>query len=363
MRVFTPEPRRNLDREVMFPTQRGDSLVHRLLRAGEPYLLTEDAALKFEELIRNGIIEGSMIEAEPRPLTVDTERALVFFLGEVGDAVCAGSSLPSAFCAHAEPTAIGFVTANADWSLFPFSRSAIFEYPITLRQAESYDAWIEYDSRAKPDQELPETFASAVGLKATEPVWTMPIPSLQEAVSHIPAETGRPKIGVSMYCGSHYRSWQAAHACIVMAGLIEAGFDCYIVGNAARRLRFKKDGEEQRKWGDGMYDASGLFPTVEEQVAFLSWMDGVIAPDGGTLQIACALGKPTLGLFGPTRGECRSKYASTLRWLNAEKDCSPCWCVGGRPPCEAKWCEAITDMEPEAIANLGKTMLEGRTDA
>lgn len=361
MKVFTP---RTVDRrEVTLSLQRGDAVVHRLLRSDEPYLLTEAAAIRVDERIRQGTMSGSLEPAESRPMTKKSQRVLVFFGGEPGDAV----TTQPVFSYHMQhrdklPQQFGIVPAHADWSLLPFCGYPVFDYPITLKQADCFDAWVEFEPRESDTLDMVDAFSQAVGIKAEEPMWKVPIPALQEATSWMLADTGRPRIGVVIYAGSHYRSWQAAHACIVMAGLVEAGFDCYMIGDGSRRLRFKQGDEEQHLWGDGMYDAHGLLPTMEEKVAFLANMNLVIAPDCGLLQVACSLQLPTLGLFGPTRGEARSKYAPTLKWMNSEKDCSPCWCAGDRPPCEAGWCEAITDIEPEDIVETAKTMFEENHD-
>lgn len=362
MKVFTPHAVEQ--REPTLSLQRGDSVVHRLLRPEEAYLLSESVAARVDELLRDGLLNGVLAEAEERPPTEKTERILVIPQGEPGDVIC----VRPAYAWWMEQkksclTEIAFVPTMGDECLLPALSSPIFDFPITLRQAERYDAWLEVDTRAEPHREIPEVFAEAIGLEATEPLWFLQNPTMAPAFEALLAETERPRIGVVIYSASHYRSWQAAHACITMAGLVETGCDCYMIGDSTKRVRFKKGDEEQRLWGDGMYDLHGLLPTMQEKVAFLSHMDVVIAPDCGLLQVACALGKPTVGLFGPTAGEFRTKYAPTLKVIQAEKSCSPCWCVGDRPPCECKWCQAITDLEPETIVETVKTILKERTDA
>lgn len=367
MRVFTPLS------EVAFPLQSGDTFVHRLLRGGEPYLLTETAASTFERRIQTGQIEGILRSVPDRPVTPEAKSILVFFVGEVGDAVCAGPTLAGDDAKHRDR--IDFVTAMGDASLFPRSRGpnifpqasrdgsnagwmepAVFDYPVSLRQANVYEAWVEYDTRVHPqNREMPSVFAEAIDFPEPERK-SMLAPGcdaeLAIALNRIcPTEkASRPRVGIILKCGSHYRSWQAVHAWHTMKLLVEKGCDCYIIGSASKRVTLKVEGKPLELWGDGIYDTSGLLTNVREYVAFLSLMDAVIAPDGGMLQLACALGKPTFGIFGPTSGKYRCAYAPTLKWFDGALDCSPCWCVGDRPPCEGKWCDAIMNIAPAEIA-------------
>ncbi len=361
MRVFTP------DQSLALPTKTGDVLTQRLLRRGEPYLVNDSTAGMLEPLIRAGNVKGTLAFAEARPITADTERRLVFFAGEIGDSLCAGRACSLLLETHGPHGRPAFVTTNWDRRLFP--SQPVFQYPITLRQAEYYDGWVEFDARAYRDSNIDDAFAKALvpasGVAQGDQQIVKPIAlplGISNAVFSMCADTGRPRIGVRIHADSHYHSWNAAMACVTMAGLNEAGFDCYVLGDGRHRIAFKEDGKDVLLWGEnGIYDTCGLFGSVDEYVAFMSGMDLVIAPDSGTLHIACALGLPTLGIFGPTRGEVRSKYNPTLRWIDAEMDCAPCWCVGDRPPCEGKNCEAMLKIEPEQIVETAKEIIGGTT--
>lgn len=359
MKVLTPSS------ELSFPVRRNDALLHRVLRTGEAYLVTEASASTFEQRIRSGLTAATLTEPGPPPFTFVPERVLVFFSGEVGDAVCVEPALRRRAARNEGPGSIDFVTANADACLFP-PECAVFEYPITVRQAGWYDSWVEFDARRDVFTDPCEAFGNALGLEVVGPLQLAGANRYRrflEPLESLLVETGRPRVAVNIYCDSHYRSWRGDHACATMGKLVEAGFDCYIIGNAKRKLVFQMpDGRMTDLWVGGIYDASGLFGNVEELVAFLWSMDAVIAPDGGILQLACAMSKPTVGLFGPTRGEHRKKYAPYLRPLDGEKDCAPCWCVGDRPPCEGEWCEAMTAFEPERIVETVQEMLAAKGD-
>jgi len=336
-----------------FPVQRGDSILHRVLKPGEPYLLTDSSGDQWHTLIQQGLAKGRIFDAESRPIGSDTHRKLVFFDGDIGDAVVVGPSV-----AEANGKAdLGFVTPNGDWSLFPFGGCPIFEFPISLRQANAFDGWGEFNFRQKVCANPVEEFATLVGLRVMDDLCISPVVSIAESVGMMLPQTSRLRIALCLRTRSHYRSWYGHHATTVATGLVEAGFDCYFVGPLSDRVEFRKGGEECVLWGEGLYDLQGRFATVEEYVALLSNMDAVIAPDGGGLMIACALQKPALGLFWCTNGEGYEKYAPTLTCLNAQKECSPCWCVGDRPPCEERYCMATGTVDPEELVNAAVAIL------
>lgn len=355
MKVFTPSE------QTQFPVQRGDSLLHRLLKKGEPYLLTDLAGEQWADLIRNGLAAGKVEQAEDRSAGAST-GALVFLDGDIGDAVVVRPAIATwlrkmGVVADNPVGGLGFVTPNGDWSLVPFSAYPVFEFPVLLRQAETFDRWTEFNFRTKGNCDPVKDFGALIGVKPTEPLWLLPIPALQDAVGRLLPQTGRPRVGLCLRTRSHYRSWYGQHASVVAAGLVEAGFDCYFLGPLNGRVEFRNEGEENILWGEGLYDLQGRFATVEEHVACLANMDVVIAPDGGDLLVACSLQKPTLGLFWCTRGERYVPHAPTLTCLSAKKECSPCWC-GDRTPCEEAYCTAIRTLDPEDVVQQVREIME-----
>ena len=355
MRVFTPQG------EVLFPLQRTDATVHRLLRDGEPYLLHGHAEALFDQYLRQGHIKGTMEAVEPRKITPDSRRVLTFWTGEMGDAVCHDLAAFRWGEVHDFDTEFGFVTVGGEQPLFEYRTT--FEYPIPLRLACGYDAWVEFNAREHLHVEIIDAYATALGLDADCP-GTLDALTEDEALARallpIIANPDRPKVAVRLYCDSHYRSWVLTTAYAVMRGLAADGIDCYIIDSAQRRPVFNDaEGNEQRLFGDGIYDLCGLLQTCEEQASFLSHMDAVVCPDGGLMQLALALEKPTLCLFGPTRGEARCKYAPTLRWINGDhqRGCAPCWTNNDHPPCEGRFCGAICNITPEQVIEEVKDML------
>lgn len=352
MKVFTPFD------QTPFPIQRGDAILHRILKRGEPYLLTEAAGLEWQDLLSRGLVRGRMEDAEERPITPGKHN-LIHIDGDLGDALVVRPTI-AAMC-EKRPVAgeVGFVTPNGDWSLLPFSGCPVFEFPATLRQAQCFDGWGEFNFRLDRHANVFQAFGDLFGVKVKEPVWTLPIPSLAGAVGDMLPNTGRPRIGLSVRTRSHYRSWYGQHACVVAAGLVEAGFDCFFVGPLDHRVEFRREGEEFDLWGDGMYDLQGKLASVEEHVALLSNMDAIVCPDGGDLMIAAALQKPTLGLFWCTDSKPYLPMP-TVTAMHADKECAPCHCLTDRPPCDSPYCLAIARLDPETIVKAVANLLEGQ---
>lgn len=352
MRVFIP------DRPLALPMRTGDVLTNRLLREGEPYLVNQGTAASLEQLIRSGNVSGRLNDVEPRPVTGNPTRTLVFWSGEVGDALCAAP------LGWTDGDVMDYVTLNHDRVLFP-EASVVFQYPITLRLAEWYTAWVEFDARADQSCCPSVAFSKLLGSRRSA-LWNMPLLDVvakyarrTDALLGGPAarSSGRRRVGIRINADSHYRSWNPAMACVTMVGLVEAGYDCYVIGDNQHRLQLKRDGEVVRMWGEGtcgMYDTCGLFASVEEYVSLVSMMNVVVTPDCGTLHIANALGVPVVGLFGPTSGESTSALS-----LSSGKDCSPCFCAGDHAPCEGRTCEAMLQIQPEQIVEAVKQVAGG----
>jgi ADP-heptose:LPS heptosyltransferase len=80
--------------------------------------------------------------------------------------------------------------------------------------------------------------------------------------------------------------------------------------------------------------------TVRESIILVTRYDLVIAPDSFIIQIAGALEKPLVGLYGPFASEVRMKYFKNAIGLDPSVVCSPCFkhdfrpCIKGFPsPC------------------------------
>jgi hypothetical protein len=326
-------------------------------------LVNDGTAALFQQRINAGLTKATIEEPEYPPFDLHPRRRLVFFYGEDGDLACAMQPLLDV----GEKTEVAFVLATED--TFPLPDDvAVFKYPITLRQARQYDAWTEVNVREDPLTNPSDAMFQTLGATCSVTADQMAIMVPQEggmldAVKAMLPDNDRPRVAVAIYAESHYRSWMPDRAIQVMQDLVNAGCDCFVVGNATKRLHFKKDGEFVSLWGGGIYDVSGLFYTHEELASLLSQMDAMIAPDGGLMQMGLVLGMPVVGVFGPTSAASRSAYTPCLFGLDGADgasswDCSPCWANNDCCALGEEDCSALRGIEPEKIVSAVLAILD-----
>jgi ADP-heptose:LPS heptosyltransferase len=56
-----------------------------------------------------------------------------------------------------------------------------------------------------------------------------------------------------------------------------------------------------------------------------------VSTDSSLMHIAASLGVPAFGLYGPFPGEVRLTTYDKVDWINAKKECAPCFQHGPNP--------------------------------
>ena len=66
---------------------------------------------------------------------------------------------------------------------------------------------------------------------------------------------------------------------------------------------------------------------LREAAALASGCRALVGPDSSFIHLAAALGRPAVGLFGPTDGKVRTQDYPNVRYLDVRRDlrCVPCW--------------------------------------
>ena len=64
--------------------------------------------------------------------------------------------------------------------------------------------------------------------------------------------------------------------------------------------------------------------SVGEALALLALCDGFAGNDSGSMHVAGALGKPTVGIYGSTRADRTGPLGSRTKMLFKQIECSPC---------------------------------------
>lgn len=64
--------------------------------------------------------------------------------------------------------------------------------------------------------------------------------------------------------------------------------------------------------------------SLPEMIEWIRWSDLAVASDTGPMHVAAALGKPVVGMFGPTNPNRTGPYGQIDRALRIDLPCSPC---------------------------------------
>jgi ADP-heptose:LPS heptosyltransferase len=75
--------------------------------------------------------------------------------------------------------------------------------------------------------------------------------------------------------------------------------------------------------------------SLDYTIAMCSLSKGVISTDSALLHIAASLGISLFGIYGPFPAEIRLSTYPNADWINAKKECAPCFQHGGKPCKEA----------------------------
>lgn len=92
--------------------------------------------------------------------------------------------------------------------------------------------------------------------------------------------------------------------------------------------------------------------TLKEASAVLERSEAVVAVDTGLLHVGVAVGKPTVGIFGPTPHWINHAHRSNFAVVRKEMDCVPC---RKKTPCERFEC--ITDVRPEELLRAAQEVI------
>ena len=320
---------------------------HRPLYPNIPYVMTGLFYERMKDVDPKAVAEL----LPPRPITKDTQRLLVFFPGGIGDVICLNAAVREYRRLNPQVTVAVIATSSDKALLDP--ETVLWDYPVTETVANHYDSWVNIGELHKDSvgQELTVTFAEYLGVEAPE---TFPRMKRDEALACAMASYIRdPKrilVGVQLASACHYRSIPTVLGTFAMLELVKRGCDCYILGVPKDKIAFKNNGEFSEP-PHHIYDMTAVLGPMEATIAFASLMDVVVTPDTGTLHIAGALGVPTVGLFGVTGGETRTRYYPSLRVMQGQAECSPCYKLAVDVPCDKPWCEAMMSFEPEEIAD------------
>lgn len=120
------------------------------------------------------------------------------------------------------------------------------------------------------------------------------------------------------------------------------GAECVLVGAPSER---RKSEEVIQRSKSGAVMAAGE-TSVGEAIALLSLCAGFAGNDSGSMHVAGALGKPTVGIYGSTRADRTGPLGARTKILYKKIECSPCL----KRTCRFGHYQCLTMIEPEEVA-------------
>ena len=128
------------------------------------------------------------------------------------------------------------------------------------------------------------------------------------------------------------------------------GAECVLVGAPSER---RKSEEVIARSKTGAVLAAGE-TSVAEAIALLSLCAAFVGNDSGSMHVAGALGKPTIGIYGSTRFDRTGPLGAHTRILYKKIECSPCL----KRTCRFGHYQCLWNIQPEEVLSaLGELQL------
>lgn len=155
---------------------------------------------------------------------------------------------------------------------------------------------------------------------------------------------GTPLVGLAVAAAyGPAKEWPADYYGRLIDILAErSGAECVLVGAPSER---RKSEEAISKSKSGAILAAGE-TSVGEALALLSLCSAFAGNDSGSMHVAGALGKPTVGIFGSTRADRTGPLGPRTKILYKQIECSPCL----KRTCKFGHYDCLKHISPEEVA-------------
>jgi heptosyltransferase-2 len=128
------------------------------------------------------------------------------------------------------------------------------------------------------------------------------------------------------------------------------GAECVLVGAPSER---RKSDEVAAKARTGAIVAAGE-TSVGEALALLSLCTAFVGNDSGSMHVAGALGKPTVGIYGSTRFDRTGPLGAHTKILYKKIECSPCL----KRTCRFGHYQCLWNIQPEEVLGAFRELLK-----
>ena len=115
----------------------------------------------------------------------------------------------------------------------------------------------------------------------------------------------------------------------LMLKLVDKGYQIVITDNPQQAPNIELF--RQLVKSDQVYNFSTFSKTLDYTIAMAAFAKCCISTDSSLIHIAASLDVPAFGLYGPFPGEIRLTTYDKVDWINAKKECAPCFKHGGNP--------------------------------
>lgn len=193
-----------------------------------------------------------------------------------------------------------------------------------------------------------ERFMALADPAGTLPLKPYPLPQLvpdAENLNKIMLELGLHGESVTVLCpGAEFgtaKKWPPRHYAEIARRVISSGRQVWLMGSPTDA----KDCAEIAAAAPGVTDLSGR-TTLLDAVDLISVAEQVVCNDSGLMHVACALGRPTVGIFGSTSPQFTPPLGDQAAVVQLELDCRPCF----KRTCPLGHLQCLEGLQPERVA-------------
>ncbi len=136
------------------------------------------------------------------------------------------------------------------------------------------------------------------------------------------------------------KKWPAQHYAAVARELLKRGGQVWLMGSP----NDADDAEQIAGLAPGCVNLAGRTQLLEA-VDLLSLCDQVVCNDSGLMHIACALGRPTVGVFGSTSPGFTPPLGDAAKVVALELACRPCF----QRTCPLGHLDCLRTLKPELV--------------
>jgi ADP-heptose:LPS heptosyltransferase len=213
------------------------------------------------------------------------------------------------------------------------------------------DVAVDFDPCAHTADNNLRLVAAALGLESlppSVPALTLPDAAIATARDRMKPARGRTAVGVHVGGGREIKQWPPSRFADVARAILDTR-DAVVVLTGSAADRPLVDAVLTTLPRERVIDVAGVLDLLP-LAALLRELDAFITGDTGPMHLACAVGTPTVAIFGPSDPARYAPRGPRDRIVRVDLPCSPCnrirlppgRCVGHTPDClEAV---AVTDV-------------------